>query len=125
MADITIQQAYALVLGCYQSVIKTGGQPNNNATFSIASAFTPSQNRLQRLLNGVTIDLPEIPGNSGATANNPANQVYTLVTSSTDVSTDGVLDYIAGGTFIGNASLSNDEVNYHRTGLGLLKKIKK
>jgi hypothetical protein len=136
MAAITIQQAYALALGAYQSIIKTTGQENLNQSFSIASAFIgethptlgdlTKQNRLRALLSGQTIDIGEIPANDLQIPLNPVDQSYSLVTSTTnDAGGDSIPDFITGGTFVGNNSLSNEERNYHLTGTGIFKKLKK
>lgn len=136
MPAITIQQAYALALGAYQSIIKTSGQENLNQTFSISSAFTgethptlgdlTKQNSLRALLSGQTIDIGQIPANDLQTPLNPVDQSYSLVTSTTDdAGGDSIPDYLTGGTFVGNTGLSNEELNYHLTGRGIVKKLKK
>jgi hypothetical protein len=136
MPAITIQQAYALALGAYQSIIKTNGQENLNQSFSISSAFTgethptlgdlTKQNRLRALLSGQTINIGQIPANDLQTPLDPVDQSYSLVTSTTDdAGGDSIPDFITGGTFVGNSALSAEERNYHLTGRGIFKKLKK
>ena len=136
MPAITIQQAYALALGAFQSVIQTSGQENLNQSFSISSAFTgethptigdlTKQNRLRALLSGQTINIGLIPANDLQAPLDPADQSYSLVTSTTnDSGGDSIPDYLTGGSFVGNSGLTNDELNYHRTGQGIFKKLKK
>lgn len=136
MPAITIQQAYSLALGAYQSIKKDTGQENLNKSFSISSAFTgethptlgdlTKQNRLRALLSGQTINIGQIPANDLQTPVDPADQSYSLVTSTTnDAGGDNIPDYLTGGSFIGNPSLSSEEINYHLTGRGIVKKLKK
>lgn len=136
MPAITIQQAYSLALGAYQSIVQTSEQENLNQSFSISSAFTgeihptlgdlTKQNRLRALLSGQVIDIGLLPANDFQAAVNPVEQSYSLVTSTTDdAGSDSIPDYITGGSFIGNTGLVDAELNYHLTGRGILKKLKK
>lgn len=136
MPAITIQQAYSLALGAYQSIVQTSEQENLNQSFSISSAFTgethptlgdlTKQNRLRALLSGQTINIAPIPSNDLQAPADPVDQSYSLVTSTTDdAAGDNIPDYITGGSFIGNSGLSEVEINYHLTGRGIIKKLKK
>lgn len=136
MAELTIQQAYALALGAYQSVVKTAAT-NQNYTFSIDSAFTgethptlgdlTKQNRLTALLSGQAITIPLIPANGSATGTDPADDAtYTLVTTANDADSDNVPDYLVGSpALFGNTGFTNEEKNYHLTGTGIFNKLKK
>lgn len=97
MADITIQQAYALAMGVFVNPYRGGllddgdllgsldGETKcfaNQANFLAVFGTNPTKNRLQRLLDGTAINLPAIPNQSGPTVLDLPNQAYTLVSTS-------------------------------------------
>lgn len=95
MADITIQQAYALAMGVYVNPYRGGRldggtllgldagginicfahKPNYLAVFGT----NPAKNRLQRLLDGTNINLTPIPGPTDPDGLDLSDQSYTLV----------------------------------------------
>lgn len=129
MPAITIQQAYALALQAYIDPANS----TNNGKLTCSSGITgTSTTRLSQLLNSTSKDLGDIvvtkPGGSTTTiisnANTPSGTTYTLVTSSTNAN-GGVLDYIEGGQIDSTGgTLSTEEANIHKTGRGILKKLK-
>lgn len=98
MADITIQQAYAIAMGVFINPYYGGrlddgfllGDPvgintcfYNNATYLAVFGTNPAKNRLQRLLDGTNIDLAPIPNQAGPGVLNLPNQSYSLVSTAT------------------------------------------
>lgn len=129
MPAITIQQAYAIALQAYVDPANSG----NNGRLTCSSGITgTSTTRLAQLLNSTSKDLGDIvvtkqDGTSStiiSNANTPSGTTYTLVTSSTNAN-GGILDYIEGGQIDStDNTLSTVEANIHKTGRGILKKLK-
>jgi len=142
MALTTIQQAYALAYGVY---VEFNNSPlKNRGTLSSAGIVTRAAslktNRLDAFLvsarNTVNLNLNVITyvnkdtGTSStvlADINNPDDNTYDLVTSTTDQNSNSIYDYIEGSCSIdsGITVLSTFESNLHKTGKVIFNKLKK
>lgn len=161
MADITIQQAYAIAMGIYVNPYRGGrldggallglSAGGNNICFAQKPAYlavfgtNPANNRLRRLLNGTSINLPAIPGPTDPDGLDLSDQPYTLVSRTavlSNVTTGGFetpifeprefigatrqnYNYRTGADFLPSNAISAVEQLYHLAGLGIFKKIKK
>jgi hypothetical protein len=136
MPAITIQQAYALSLRAYIS-LEDKSQPVFVSNLE-TSLFAPTiNNRLQELLNNTPKDLGFVqyladPGTPEEATIvlignplTPSGITYSLVSTSSDLNSNGILDYLEGGVVDNNNTLSTVEKWLHITGLGIMKKIKK
>jgi hypothetical protein len=130
MPAITIQQAYSIALQAY--IDTTDATKVGRLTCSTGLTST-SENRLKQLLSATAKDLGNVVVTSRnevattliANANTP-NEVYTLVTSTTNANNNAVLDYLEGG-HVDNTTgtLSVEETKIHTTGRAIFNKIKK
>ena len=142
MALTTIQQAYALAYGVYvefdNSPLKNRGTLSSSGIVTRAASL--KTNRLDAFLvsarNTAVLNLNVITNvnkDTGASstilanADNPDDNTYTLVTSTTDQNSNSIFDYIEGSCSIDstNGVLSTFEANLHKTGKLIFNKLKK
>jgi hypothetical protein len=142
MADITIQQAYALAMGTLVQFSTSNVLANRGSISSVgldARAVSLKRNKLSSLVratdNVAALNLGDITfvnkaNNSSSTiladANNPDDNAYLLINTSTNAN-NGVLDYLQGSSSIDSTTnaLSNFESDLHRTGRVIFNKLKK
>lgn len=143
MADITIQQAYALATGTLVQFSGASTVMQNRGYISSvglnARATSLKRNKLSSLVrasdNLSALDLGDISFtniSTGSTsiiladANNPFDNAYILINTTTNAN-GGVLDYLQGSSSIDTttATLSNFESDLHRTGAVIFNKLKK
>lgn len=142
MADITIQQAYALATGTLVQYSTSNLLGNRGSISSVglnARATSLKRNKLSSLIrssdNLNALNLGDITfvnkiNNSSSTilanANNPDDNAYILINTTTNAN-GGVLDYLQGSSSIDSTTnaLSNFESDLHRTGRVIFNKIKK
>ena len=143
MADITIQQAYALATGTLVQFSGASTVMQNRGYISSvglnARATSLKRNKLSSLvrasdnlaaLNLGDISFTNISTGSTSTiltdANNPNDNAYILINTTTNAN-GGVLDYLQGSSSIDSTTnaLSNFESDLHRTGAVIFNKLKK
>jgi len=142
MADITIQQAYALAMGTLVQFSTSDIVANRGSISSVglnARAVSLKRNKLSSLVratdNLAALNLGDITfvnkaDNSSSTiltnANNPDDNAYILINTTTNAN-GGVLDYLQGSSSIDSTTnaLSNFESDLHRTGRIIFNKLKK
>lgn len=142
MADITIQQAYALAMGTLVQFSTSNVLANRGSISSVgldARAVSLKRNKLSSLVratdNLAALNLGDITfvnkaDNSSSTiladGSNLDNNAYLLINTSTNAN-GGVLDYLQGSSSIDSTTgaLSNFESDLHRTGRVIFNKLKK
>lgn len=142
MADITIQQAYALAMGTLVQFSTSDVVANRGSISSVgldARAVSLKRNKLSSLIRSTdnlsALNLGDITfvnkaDNSSSTiladASNPDNNAYLLINTSTNAN-GGVLDYLQGSSSIDSTTnaLSNFESDLHKTGRVIFNKLKK
>jgi len=143
MADITIQQAYALATGTLVQFSDASTVMQNRGYIASvgldARATSLKRNKLSSLvrasdnlsaLNLGDISFTNISTGSTSTiladANNPNDNAYILINTTTNAN-GGVLDYLQGSSSIDSTTnaLSNFESDLHRTGRVIFNKLKK
>ena len=142
MADITIQQAYALAMGTLVQFSTSNVLANRGSISSVglnARAVSLKRNKLSSLVratdNLAALNLGDITfvnkaDNSSSTiladGSNLDNNAYLLINTSTNAN-GGVLDYLQGSSSIDSttAVLSDFESDLHRTGRVIFNKLKK
>jgi len=115
MPNISFQQVYALVKGCFIS-------PVGNTKFKLTDE-TGQDVDLKTIVSGNLINLSTVPSLAQDGTLNPPNQSYNLADSD-DLSISSGLIYKEGGSFDSNVSVSDTEKLYHFTGQKILKKLK-
>jgi hypothetical protein len=143
MADITIQQAYALATGALVQFSGASTVMQNRGYISSvglnARATSLKRNKLSSLIRSTdnisALNLGDISYtniSTGSTSTiladgaNPDDNAYLLINTTTNAN-GGVLDYLQGSSSIDTttAVLSNFESDLHRTGRIIFNKLKK
>jgi len=144
MADITIQQAYALATGTLVQFSGASSVLQNRGYISSAGlnarATSLKRNKLSSLIrssdNLSALNLGDITYTNIftastttilANANNPDDNAYLLISTTTNSNGGTVLDYLEGSSSIDSTTntLSNFESDLHRTGRVIFNKLKK
>jgi hypothetical protein len=137
MANITIQQAYALALGAFVDFTSLGTRGSLSSVGLNARATSQKNNKLSALVatpsNAGALNLGDITLVQNGTsttlltdANNLDNNSYNLVTTSSNED-GGTLDYLVGSPSIDSTTgtLSAFESNLHKSGRVIFNKLKK
>lgn len=143
MADITIQQAYALAMGTLVQFSTSNVLANRGSISSVgidARAALLKKNKLSSLIrstdNTSALNLGDITfvnkaNNSSSTilldAANLDNQSYSLISTTADANGNSIKDYLEGSSSIDSTAgtLSAFESDLHKTGRVIFNKLKK
>ena len=143
MANITIQQAYALAKGILFQ-FSTNSALHNRGSISSAGlntrATSQKNNKLSSLIatptNAAALDLGDITYVNRATGSsstiladgaNPSDNSYNLVSTSANGNGGTIMDYLEGSSSIDSTTgtLSAFEADLHKTGRVIFNKLKK